>query len=245
MVATIFLGLIVCAAFLIEAALGFGATVVAVALGALLFPINEILPAFVPLNLVLSLFIVLKYRRDVSWGLLLKRILPLMVVGLPFGMLLFGAGENQLLSLLFGVFVILLAGFELLELSRRSGQAHRPLGPVAKAAYLLAGGVIHGAYATGGPMAIYVAGREGLQKVQFRSTLCALWLILNSILVLNYLLIGALTPASGKLSLVLVAPLLVGMLAGDWIQTRINHKVFTILVFLLLLVAGVVLVIRS
>ncbi len=118
--------LVVFLAFLVEAALGFGATVVAVALGAFLVPIPELLAAFVPLNIVLSAYLAVRYRRDIHWRLLMLRIVPLMVAGIPVGLLLLGWG------------------------------------------------VVHGAFATGGPMAVFVSGRVLTDKGRFRSTLSTL-----------------------------------------------------------------------
>ena len=51
-------------AFAVEGTLGFGSTVIAVSIGAQLVPLDELLPAFVPLNIVLSLSLL---RRPIAW----------------------------------------------------------------------------------------------------------------------------------------------------------------------------------
>jgi len=244
MSAIVLLVLIVFVAFLVEATLGFGATIVTVVLGVFLFPLDVLLPAFVPLNLVLSLYLVGRYRRDVSWRLLLRRIVPLMGVGMPLGMFLFHRAEHRWLNVGFGVFVVLLSAIELLHLRRAQGDT-RPLRAASRAALLVSGGIIHGAFATGGPMAVYVAGREIAGKSQFRSTLSALWFVLNTVLVVSYAISGELGEQSLRLSAPLVLPLAVGLVAGEWCHARVRLSLFRILVFALLLVAGIVLVGRN
>ncbi len=237
------LALVVSLAFLAEATVGFGATVVTVALGAFLYPLDVLLPAFVPLNIALSTYLVLRYRRDVDWGLLLKRILPLMGVALPLGMLLFGVGDDGLLKLAFGVFVVILSAVELIRLGRR-GEG-RPLTWTARAVLLLLGGLVHGLFATGGPMAVYVAGREIDDKSRFRATLAALSLVLNLSLMVGYTLSGKLTFETSRMSLVLIAPLGLGLLAGELLHHRVHPAIFRALLFGLLLLAGLVLAVAG
>src|SRR5690348_15809954 len=47
----------------IEAVTGFGSLVIALALGALLLPVAELLPVLVPLNVLMSGSLVLRHRR--------------------------------------------------------------------------------------------------------------------------------------------------------------------------------------
>ncbi len=99
---------VVFAAFTVEAAAGFGATLVAVALGAFALPIELILPAFVPVNVALSATLAARGRADVDGRLLLRGVLPAVIVGMPVGY--FGArlGDPRTLKLAFGVFVVAL-----------------------------------------------------------------------------------------------------------------------------------------
>ncbi|MBW2528217.1 MAG: sulfite exporter TauE/SafE family protein, partial [Deltaproteobacteria bacterium] len=235
MTAIILLVLIVFLAFLVEATLGFGATVVTVVLGVFLFPLDLLLPAFVPLNLVLSLYLVGRYVKDVAWRLLLLRIVPLMGVGMPVGMFLFHSAGHQWLNVAFGTFVVLLSAVELWRLRSAAGQT-QPLRMPARVALLVSGGMIHGAFATGGPMAVYVAGREIEGKSQFRSTLSALWFVLNAVLVIGYAIGGELGQESLTLTAYLVLPLVFGLVAGEWLHARVRVSLFRILVFALLLV---------
>ncbi|MCC6621567.1 MAG: sulfite exporter TauE/SafE family protein [Deltaproteobacteria bacterium] len=231
-------------AFTVEAALGFGATIVTVTLGALVAPVEVILPAFVPVNVVLSLRLVLKFQGQVRWDLLLKRVLPLMAIGMPLGIFAFAELDSALLVKVFGGFVIALALLELLVRRASTPPARGGLGGPFPVALLVLGGVVHGAFGTGGPMVVYVCGRLLPLKGEFRATLSALWLVLNSILVVSHVAGGRWTSETPLLTAALVPALLVGLVLGQALHDRIPADRFRRVVFVMLALAGAVLVLR-
>ena len=246
---------VVFAAFTVEAAAGFGATLVTVALGAFALPIELILPAFVPVNVALSATLAARGRADVDVRLLLRGVLPAVAVGMPVGY--FGArlGDPRTLKLAFGVFVVALGSFELLR-SRASAtastdeastdEAARPIARTTAAGLLGLGGVAHGAFATGGPMIVYVLGRTlGDDKSRFRATLSALWLVLNGALALSYAADGSLDRGSLARSVTLVPALAAGLWLGERIHARIHGPSFRRGVFALLVAAGAVTIARN
>lgn len=247
---TVALAGVVLAAFAVEAALGFGATVVTVALGAFLIPIETLLPAFVPVNMVLSLYVAARYRRDVDARFLFTRIVPWMGLGLPFGLLLGARLGSAALRLVFGVFVVLLSAIELRR--GRSGAGSRSEGPAGPGAgrfvggaLLFAAGAVHGIFSTGGPLAVYVSGRELPDKARFRATLSSLWLVLNVALLALFAVAGRLGGGSLALSTVLFPPLLGGIVLGEVLHRRVPVALFRTLVFALLLCAGTLLAARA
>jgi uncharacterized membrane protein YfcA len=237
------LALIVLLAFVIEAAAGFGATIVTVTLAAQLVPIERVLAALVPVNLGLSTYIVARHHRAVDRRLLLRRVLPFMGAGVLVGLALFQLRHHGFLRLAFAIFVVTLAAVELWR-SRRAAPS-RPLSPAAWAATLGGAGVIHGLFATGGPLVVYAVGRELEDKARFRATLSALWLVTNAILVASYLLAGTLTAATLIDTALLVPSLLAGIVAGEWVHHRVSEARFRVAVHVLLLFAGAALLARS
>jgi uncharacterized membrane protein YfcA len=233
---------IVAAAFTVEAALGFGASLVMVTLGALLLDIRSLLVAVVPLNVTLSLWLVVRGRRHVDTRLLFRAVLPLMALGLPLGMWALRALDASLMKRTFGVFVTLLA------LSALANRGQR--GPAARSAVtdrllLFAGGVVHGAFATGGPMAVYVVGQRLADKAAFRATLSSLWLVLNSLLVISFVVDGRLDAASLVTTAKLLGALAVGLVVGEVLHRRVPEHTFRTLVWVVLGLGGAMLVIRG
>jgi len=237
------IALIVAFAFSVEAALGFGATVVTVALGSLVLPLDAILPAFLPVNVALSAILVARGARSIAWRTLLVEIAPFVAAGLPIGIVLFTRVDERILKLGFGVFVIVLCAVELL--AKKTGQPAQVKKPFA-VGLLMLGGMIHGAFGTGGPMVVYVMGKTlGADKTRFRATLSVLWLTLNTILVTTYAVRGQLTASTARASAVFIASLAVGLVAGEAIFRRVSAARFRTFVFTMLAVAGAVLVVRN
>jgi hypothetical protein len=239
------LAAVVLGAFAIETALGFGASVVTVALGSFFVPIEVMLPAFVPVNVVLSAYVTARYRRDIDRRLLFTRIAPLMGIGLPLGMLASRILGGARLRLAFGVFVALLSIFELARLRRGAAEPSRAPGKIAGGVLLVAAGVVHGAFATGGPLAVYVTGRELADKARFRATLSALWLVLNVALLASFAADHRVGAASLATSVAFALPLAAGMLLGEWAHRRVPLVTFRALVFVLHLAAGLLLAARA
>ena len=61
------LAVLVLVSFFVEAAAGFGSMVVALTVGALFSPVDELLGLLVPVNLVLSTYLVARNRAHVDW----------------------------------------------------------------------------------------------------------------------------------------------------------------------------------
>jgi uncharacterized membrane protein YfcA len=237
---------IVTLAFATEAAIGFGGTLLALALGSLFAPIDELLHAVVPLNLLLSFAVALREREHIDGRLLGLRILPAMALGMPLGMLAFARLPQGALRTGLGVLVLVLAGLEVVK--RLRGEAHaeeKPLPRAAALGLLFLGGVVHGAFATGGPPVVYVCGRLVRDKRVFRGTLAALWFVLNAVLIAAYVRGGHVGPESLRRSALLAPGLVLGLVAGEIAHGRIPERAFRAVVFTMLAVVGAVLAIRG
>ncbi len=241
------LGLAIYVAQTVQAATGFGGVIIAVALGAHLYPLHILVPVVVTLDMAMNIYLVSRHKKYIDWQVLKKRILPYIGLGLAIGLFLFYLNPVEILELAFAIFIILISIFELIKLFLASRDPNNaiapiPLKPWAAASWLLAGGIIHGIYASGGPLVVYFASRQLTNKAAFRSTLSMLWLILASILMIGYLSGGRLNIETLSISSSLILPLLLGILTGEFIHSRIREKAFRPVIYTLLIIAGVFLV---
>jgi len=241
--ATIALVLFVLLAFTVEAALGFGATLVSVTLGALVTPVERILPAFIPINMLLSLRLTAANRQHVRWRILFRRIMLPMACGMPLGIFAFATFDADLLVRIFGGCVLALASAEIVRMLRARA-AVKPFPPPLAFGLLVLAGVMHGAFGTGGPMVVYVSGRVLPDKSEFRATLSALWLLLNIVLFASHIIAGRVTRETPLLSLLLVPALVGGLYFGNLLHDRIPAEAFRRVVFVMLALVGVVLLVR-
>ena len=236
-------------AFATEGAIGFGGTVIVACIGAQLVPLRVLLPAFVPVNLALSAWLIAGGVRSIAWRLLVREVAPPVALGAGCGLVLFrvveaaGPRAGAALALGFGVFVILLAT---LQLAARGGGGSGELSRARRLALLAAGGVAHGLFGTGGPMIVYVVRRRLTERRAFRATLAVLWLSLNTALLASFASAGLYSQRPTlDAGLVLAVAFVPGLAIGERVHRRLAPARFERAVWLLLLVAGTALAVRS
>lgn len=237
------LALCVGTAYTAEAATGFGSIVIALTLGAQLYPVPDLLPLLVPLSVMLTTYIVIRNHHHVDRSLLFGRILPRMGIGLVLGLLIFMNISTAWLTTGLGVGVVAIA---LIELWRSISGSHadaRPLGEVQFTGVTIGAGVMQGAAASGGPMLVYALGRLGLPKQSFRATLAVVWLVLNVVLVASYVVTGRLDADSAMFTGLLVPVVIAALGLGNWLHHRLDEDTFRKVVLALLAAAGVALVV--
>lgn len=227
---------IVLLSFTSQALSGFGSIIIAVTLGAHLYPIKELLPVLVPLDVLINGYLVARYRSSIDTGFLLKKVFPPVGAGFAVGVVAFSLLESAVLKGIFGVFVVAISTRELLLIVRTAEQ--RPISPAGRAGYLALGGLIQGVFASGGPPVVYAVGRSIHDKTVFRSTLAALWFTVNTVLVAAYAMTGRLTPETLEYSTLLLPTVLLGIVIGELLHRHINERHFRVVIFLVLIVAG-------
>lgn len=235
---------IVLLAFVAEAAIGFGSTVITVTLAVLFLPLDVVLPAFVPVNMLLSAYLAIRHHRAIAFQLLLRTIAPAVLVGLAIGIGLFRGQSSQALLLAFALFVVALSAVELWR-AQSSDASTLPLSLPIRSLMLGLGGVVHGLFGTGGPMIVYALQREGLDKGAFRASLAVVWLTLNSALLVNFASMGLLGRGSAVLSLAIAVALIPALFLGGYLHHRLSARRFQLGIFSLLLVAGIALAART
>ncbi|MGH0036438.1 MAG: TSUP family transporter [Myxococcota bacterium] len=236
------LAVCVAIAYTAEAATGFGSIVIALTLGAQLYPIAELLPLLVPLSVMLAAWVVARNRRFIDRSLLFGRALPRLGIGLALGFTLFATLPTSWLTPALGAFVLAVALLELRGMWTGRAAGARPLGPAGFTSATVGAGILQGAVASGGPLLVYALGRQGLSKARFRASLALVWLTLNSALVVTYVATGRLD--AGTVPFVgLLVPVVAGALAlGNWLHHRLDEATFRKTILGLLAVAGVALV---
>jgi uncharacterized protein len=235
------LAIVVFVSHTVETVTGFGSIILAVTLGSLFFPIDSLVPILVPVNMVLSIYLVIRYHEWINKKILLTRILPFVGLGLPAGFAVFYVGTSIWLKIAFGIFVIILSSFQLFLTIKNEEGNGKPLNLWQSIVILLLGGFVHGIYASGGPMVVYYSTRALHNKKEFRSTLSTLWLVMNMLLIISYLFSDKITLEGIQTSAILVVPLTLGIVFGEVVYGKIDERLFRIIVLILLLFSGIIL----
>jgi uncharacterized membrane protein YfcA len=232
------LGAFILLAYTLEAVTGFGSIVIALSLGALLLPIDQLLPVLVPLNIGMTGYLVWRHRAQIDRSLLLGTILPGMLAGTLLGYWLLPYLDAALLKRGFGLLILWFAGRELWRLRHAAALPVRPAWLTR--AITLGAGLSHGLFASGGPLLVYGLAGTTLDKARFRATLVTVWFTLNSLLTAAFLLDGRLQPALPQV-LAYAPLLLVGLWLGEHLHRRFDERHFRLAIYILLLVTGVLL----
>jgi uncharacterized membrane protein YfcA len=145
--------------------------------------------------------------------------------------------DHRGLRRVFGFFVVGVALSELWSTLRETG-APRPLPELATRAALFGAGVIHGLFSSGGPLLVYALGRLPIEKRVFRATLSTVWVVLASALTIAYAWQGRVGRESLLATATLLPVLATAFVAGDWAHHRLDEAKFRILIYVLLIVAG-------
>lgn len=230
------LALLVMLAIALESIVGFGATVLVVALGTWILPVQLLLPVYVPVNMVLSASIAWRDRGSIDVELLKRRVLPLAAAGLAVGFALYRYAARPELLHAFGVMVVLIG---LNELRKVLWPPATPSVSRARSnALLLGGGVVHGVFGTGGVLIVAALAGERMEKTRMRATLATLWLLMNLAMVANFIGHGALGLSSLGRSALLLPAVAMGGWLGDRVHRRVTERPFRIAMALVMMAAG-------
>ena len=233
----ILFGIVVLITHYLEGITGFGCTVLALPFCTLLVGIKTAVPTLLILAWILALYVIIIDFKKIIWKQYL-RIMILVLLGLPIGILLFSIMPEHILKIILGVFMILVS-LRGIYITFKDSPAVKKIPKVILNMCLFLGGIVHGAFGSGGPFIIIYATENLPDKSNFRATLCALWFTLNSIIIVRDLIAGAITFPVINVLLVSIPFLIVGMILGNITHGKINPKLFTKIIYVVLFVSGI------
>jgi len=246
LITLLLLGLIQMLAQGLEAVTGFGSTVIAVPFMAMLTNLDTAKAVGVTHTWLLVIYIVYVSWKEIIWKEF-EFIVLHVLVGLPLGIVLYGQLDKVYLMGLLALFMIGVGMHGFLATCRNRLQTQASAEPVKKSllmrAVLFGGGIIHGAFGTGGPLIVIYATQALKSKAAFRACLCLLWLCMNTILLIQFTINGVWSQDNFMPLYATVATipfLVVGMIVGNWLHHRCSEYVFRLIMFALLAGTGVV-----
>ena len=242
-------GIVVFLTHTLEVITGFGCTVLAFPFVTWILGIYEAKVLLAVLTWILGAYLVSTKFRHINWrqfGI----IVVLVGLGMPFGIYLFNNFPSETLKLCLGIFIVFTS---VMQLKKEYGGLKLPFTVPEWIYYLLLvlGGVLHGAFATGGPFVVLYATRKLQDKGEFRATLSLLWVSLNTFLIAtdvtfdpilsNIAAVATQGAPMGQslLNLVWSLPfLLVGIFIGEVVHNKVDAALFRKIVFWVLLATG-------
>lgn len=228
---------------IIQCITGFAGTVLAMPAGVLLVGYDTAKPILNVLGLGASAVIIARDWHSINTKEFLK-MASVMLIGVFSGIWLgdIVSGTPSVLYKMLGITVIVFAVLNAVKFYTKKEE--QPLPALISFVLLIASGVVHGMFVCGGPLLVTYAGAKLHDKAEFRSTLSAVWVALNALILAEDAMSGVFTLPTLKLLLVSIAVLGISLFAGNLIYKKLSRSVFLQLTYVLMLVSGIVLILK-
>ncbi|MFI3213363.1 MAG: sulfite exporter TauE/SafE family protein [Eubacteriales bacterium] len=218
-------------AFVLQTITGFAGTVMAMPPAMLLLGMDN---AKVVLNVMAGLSglcIAAQNYKHINVKELLK-MSGFMFLGVFAGLKIYQVLTVDSLLIIYGVIVV---GIGLKNLFYQKKIKLNTLGSIL---ILLVAGIIHGMFVSGGALLVIYAVNVLEDKDEFRATVSPIWVILNTYMLFSYTQSGMVNTYNLKIIGMSMIPLIIALVIGNYLQKKINQKIFLKLTYILLVVSG-------
>ncbi|MBO4364928.1 MAG: sulfite exporter TauE/SafE family protein [Eggerthellaceae bacterium] len=235
--------MVVFAAHIIQGITGFGGAILAMPPALFLVGAGVATPIINGLGIMSGLYVLAGNVKQVDRRVLIHVLgvmAPFVVVGALLHKLL--AGQASIMYAIFGVIILLVAIGGLIRLFRtKTASADTIFHTIFYELLLVLAGVVHGMFACAGPFLVGYLARRLPQKDALRSTVSVVWVVLGVLLLIAQIALGEWNLDLVRIQLETVPFLLAGMFVGSIVFRRVSQRAFTVLVYILLGISGVLL----
>ena len=225
--------LVVFIANIIQCITGFAGTVLAMPFSIMLVGYPTAKPILNILALTASVGVLARHYKDVDKSEFFK-IVVIMSIGIGGGMFL----APHLIHKILGVVVVLFAVYNAVMFWRKKEVEPNK---VLSFILLVAAGLIHGLFVCGGPLLVTYASSKIKDTKQFRATISAVWIVLNSIILVMDIRNGYFTPQLIPNITICMVLLLLAMVVGEKLARRLSKNAFMIISYFLMFDSGITL----
>lgn len=222
----------------VQAAAGFGGTLISMPLGILLLGVEMTKPVMTIAAFLAGVVVLIADYKYINWKELLK-MAGVMLLGVIFGLWVFQNLSLPYLLIAYAV-IIMLIGLKRLFLpgTRKTPRFLRELA-------LAGAGIMQGLFVSGGSFLVVYAVERIPEKREFRATVNAVWAILNIFLIASYWQGGMLTKDVLVMSAAAVLPCLLTIWIAGLTAKRLKQKTFLRIIYIILVASGAVLLISN
>ena len=210
---------------------GFAGTMLAMPVSILLVGITDAKVILNTVGLFCCIVMAFQNYRSIEYREFF-RIIAAMSLGMLLAQGISGRVRLEFLLVVYGLLIIIIAVRGLMGC--REANLSGPAIPFL----LVAAGILHGLFLSGGALLVIYARQRFPDKSVFRATLTAVWVFLNSLILAGHLLGGQITPVRLKLILPGMAVSLLGVYFGNLLHNRISREHFAMLANILLILSG-------
>ena len=234
--------------YFVEGCTGFGGTAIASPINAMVLGPAVSVPYGTMISLVPLYYGAIRGRHEISWkdlGRLLVVILPFILFGNYLGAIMSPAVAKLGIGAAVTVIAIMNIWKSIINPLVLHKEAVDPdsipdttLRKVGRWTALVVGGAVHGAFNCGGPlMTVYILSAVK-DKIHFRNTMFAMWVVTNTINAIRQISTGLWTPYAITAGLTALPFTLIAYYFGRRFTNKINKEQFLRFVYCVLLISG-------
>ena len=219
---------------IVQAITSFAGTALAMPFSIQLVGVEVARPILNAIALVLCIYLAIRYHKDVDWKLFIL-ITVFAGIGMAVGMVTRTYLYNSMFYKFYGIFVCLLATLFIIKPQTKQ------IPTWLLAVILIAGGFIHGVFVSGGPLIVFALNTKIKEKEKFRATLSFVWVLLNSVLLTQDLVLVNWSLDMLYLLLIAIPTVVLSIVIGKTVFKKLNNESFLRFAYILLFVSGFIL----
>lgn len=229
---------------IIQCVTGFAGTVLAMPASIMLVGYGTAKPILNVLGVAASVGVVATNYKSINKKEFFK-ISSVMLLGILGGIFVSGYFEKytKTLYLVLGFTVIAIAAINFIKFFSKKESKSQP--EAVSLLLLILSGLIHGVFVCGGPLLVTYASAKMQDTNEFRSTLSAVWVVLNSVIFFSDLKSGLFVKETVILLLICIAVLFLAIFLGNLICKKLSRKMFLIITYVLMIISGASLVLKG
>lgn len=228
---------------IIQCVTGFAGTVLAMPPSIMLVGYGTAKPILNVLGIAASAGVIATNFKSINKKEFLK-ITSVMLLGIVGGIFISGyfAKYAKTLYIALGVTVIVIALRNTVKFLSKKESKNLP--KAVSLFLLVLSGLIHGIFVCGGPLLVTYASARLKDTDEFRSTLSAVWIVLNSLILFSDIRARSFQKDTLILLLVCIAVLFFAIFIGNLISKKLSKNTFLIITYVLMLISGVSLIFK-
>ena len=216
----------------IQGITGFAGTILAMPPSLILVGYDVAKPILNVLGILAGVYVFVTQWKHVDWKQL-KKVVIVMAIGIFGGFFLKNAlaGYDAVLYKFLGIFVIFLAIHGFYSIYGQRQRDTKEKSSWKSMLLLIGAGIVHGMFVSGGPLLIGYLSNEIKEKTSFRATISTVWIILNSMILVQDICAGMWNAGLVMTQCISIPFLIAGMAAGSVLVKRMSQEIFMKLCF--------------
>lgn len=217
--------------FFVESIIGFGGGLIAYSILGFVMDLKDMIMAGLYIGTCSSAYIAYTDLKSFDKKIF-KSLIPISLAGTIIGVFIFSKFSSEILSLGFGLLLILLA-------AKTMFFDHVVLPKIFKNKLLLIGGISQGAFGVGGPFVVNALKKDFKNKSALRTTMAVFFMIFNFVRITQLALQNQIRPEFFASIWWVIIPIFITIKLGHLVHLKISEEFFIKLVAIMTCLAGI------